>query len=318
MQLLTDFLHQETEIEKQQKKTGSFVPDFSEMKTQAPHLTNDLFFHNRDIYISKHNRYAPYPLHSHQFLELNYIYSGHCQQIINGQTYTLYQGDILLMDVGSKHQIECLEEEDIVINLLFKDNNISLQSLEEMQGNNSLLYHLLLSRHSHLEISQNFIILRSEEIPKVPQLLHRMIEEYFFQKDFSQEILKHSLSILLYELARSLPTAQKKLLQTRQDPFLQVLELIDRDYRDLTLAKAADQLKFNKNYLSNLVKEKSGQTFTELVHQKRLMSAKLLIQSTDFSIETICQTVGFSNKTNFYKQFALMYGMKPSEMRRKS
>lgn len=44
MQLLTDFLHQETEIEKQQKKTGSFVPDFSEMKTQAPHLTNDLFF----------------------------------------------------------------------------------------------------------------------------------------------------------------------------------------------------------------------------------------------------------------------------------
>lgn len=318
MQLLTDFLHQETEIEKQQKKTGSFVPDFSEMKTQTPHLTNDLFFHNRDIYISKHNRYAPYPLHSHQFLELNYIYSGQCQQIINGQTYTLNQGDILLMDAGSKHQIERLEEEDIVINLLFKDNNISLQSLEEMQGNNSLLYHLLLSRYSQLEISQNFIILRSEEIPKVPQLLHRMIEEYFFQKNFSQEILKHSLSILLYELARSLPTAQKKLLQTRQDPFLQVLELIDRDYRDLTLAKAADQLKFNKNYLSNLVKEKSGQTFTELVHQKRLMSAKLLIQSTDFSIETICQTVGFSNKTYFYKQFALMYGMKPSEMRRKS
>ena len=132
MQPLTDFLHQETEIEKQQKKTGSFVPDFSEMKTQAPHLTNDLFFHNRDIYISKHNRYAPYPLHSHQFLELNYIYSGHCQQIINGQTYMLNQGDILLMDVGSKHQIECLEEEDIVINLLFKDNNISLQSLEEI------------------------------------------------------------------------------------------------------------------------------------------------------------------------------------------
>ena len=62
MQPLTDFLHQETKIERQQKKTGIFVPDFSEMKNQTPHLTNDLFFHNRDIYISKHNRYAPYPL----------------------------------------------------------------------------------------------------------------------------------------------------------------------------------------------------------------------------------------------------------------
>lgn len=44
MQTLTDFLHQETKIERQQKKTGIFVPDFSEMKNQTPHLTNDLFF----------------------------------------------------------------------------------------------------------------------------------------------------------------------------------------------------------------------------------------------------------------------------------
>ena len=144
-----------------------------------------------------------------------------------------------------------------------------------------------------------------------------MMEEYFFQNDFSQEILKHSLSILLFELARSMPSAQEKILQTRKEPFLQVLELIDKDYKKITLAKAADQLNFNKNYLSNLVKKKSGHTFTELVHQKKLMTAKLLIQSTDFSIENICQTVGFSNKTYFYKQFALLYGIKPSEIRKR-
>ena len=317
MQNLTEFLHQETEIEKQQKKTQTFISEFSEMKSQDPHLLDNLFFQNRDIYISKQNRYAPYPLHSHQFLELIYIHSGCCEQIINGEVYTLFQGDILLLDAGIQHQCKSLNEGDIVIKLLIKDSNISLHGLEEIQGNNSLLYHLLLSRYSHLGITENFIILRSQEIPRVPQLLNRMMEEYFFQNDFSQEILKHSLSILLFELARSMPSAQEKILQTRKEPFLQVLELIDKDYKKITLAKAADQLNFNKNYLSNLVKKKSGHTFTELVHQKKLMTAKLLIQSTDFSIENICQTVGFSNKTYFYKQFALLYGIKPSEMRKR-
>ena len=89
MQNLIEFLHQETEIEKQQKKTQTFISEFSEMKSQDPHLLDNLFFQNRDIYISKQNRYAPYPLHSHQFLELIYIHRGCCEQIINGQVYTL-------------------------------------------------------------------------------------------------------------------------------------------------------------------------------------------------------------------------------------
>ena len=75
---IIDYLTQETAIESQQKETGKHIPDYDSQKADLPRLTNDLFLANRSIYISKHNRYAPYPKHTHQFLELNYVLKGEC------------------------------------------------------------------------------------------------------------------------------------------------------------------------------------------------------------------------------------------------
>lgn len=316
MFLLERFLNQETAIERQQKKSGTHIPDYGTPASHTPHLTNDLFLANRDIYMSKHNRYAPYPTHTHQFLELNYIVEGTCRQEINGMPYTLHKGDILLLDAGSSHQIDALKADDIMVNLVFKDTQISLQTLEQLHGKNSIVYQFLLKSHTHLNSEGNFLLLRSAQIERAHTLLQQMMVEYFDPKPFSKEILSHSLTILLFELARSLPTLDE-LVQTSRDPYVQTLQLIDEQYQTLTLTEAAAQLNFNKNYLSNLVKEKSRLTFTELLNQKKLMSAKLLLESTDLSIETIVSRVGYSNKTYFYRKFKEEFGMLPSKVREK-
>lgn len=68
---IIDYLTLETDIETKQKETGKHIPDYDNQNADLPRLTNDLFLANRSIYISKHNRYASYPKHTHQFLELN-------------------------------------------------------------------------------------------------------------------------------------------------------------------------------------------------------------------------------------------------------
>lgn len=311
---ITDYLTKETDIETQQKETGKHIPDYDSQNAGLPRLTNDLFLANRSIYISKHNRYAPYPKHTHQFLELNYVLQGQCQQIINDTPYTFYEGDILLMDAGSAHAIEALGEDDLLINFVFKDTQISLKNLEELQGQNSILYQFLLKSHTHIQSAENFIVLRSDKTNQSKNLIELMLNEYFEPKPFSNQILEHYLSILLFELARSLPTLGET-VRDANDPYVQILELIDQEYSTLTLAQAAKHLNFNKNYLSNLIKEKGNATFTELLNQKKLMMAQLLLKSTNFSIEKICQTVGYSNKTYFYKQFQEKFGKLPSQVR---
>ena len=79
---ITDYLTKETDIETQQKETGKHIPDYDSQNAGLPRLTNDLFLANRSIYISKHNRYAPYPKHTHQFLELNYVLQGQCHKLL--------------------------------------------------------------------------------------------------------------------------------------------------------------------------------------------------------------------------------------------
>ena len=311
---IIDYLTRETDIETRQKETGKHIPDYDNQNADLPRLTNDLFLANRSIYISKHNRYAPYPKHTHQFLELNYVLQGQCQQIINDTPYTFYEGDILLMDAGSAHAIEALGEDDLLINIVFKDTQISLKNLEELQGQNSILYQFLLKSHTHIQSAENFIVLQSDKTNKSKNLIELMLNEYFDPKPFSNQILEHYLSILLFELARSLPT-QGDTVRDANDPYVQVLELIDQEYSTLTLAKAAKELNFNKNYLSNLIKEKGNVTFTELLNQKKIMIAQLLLKSTNFSIEKICQTVGYSNKTYFYKQLQNQFGKLPSQVR---
>ena len=104
---------------------------------------------------------------------------------------------------------------------------------------------------------------------------------------------------------------------SKKDPFYEVLQLIDAEFTTLTLDAASKRLNFNKNYLSNMIKKRSGQTFTELLNEKRLLKANLLIESTEIPILTILTEVGFSNKTYFYTCYKNRFHCLPSEVRKK-
>ncbi|HEM3587814.1 TPA: helix-turn-helix domain-containing protein [Streptococcus suis] len=317
MNQLDQLLFAKTEHELLQEKQG-FVADYLDIQSAShtPKVSQQFFFQNKDIFMSKHSRYAPYPEHTHQFLEINYVYKGHCRQRINDQLFDLKEGDILLMDVESRHSIEALGDEDILINILFQNKGVSINWLKQLQGENSLLYQFLLSDSSQHFKRNNFLLLHTEEDSPVRQILLEMMTEYFLPQDFSQQMLKHYLPLFFYHLARLLPTLEKTVdLQLEESTYAQVLKIIDREYATIGLAELAQRLNFNKNYLSNLIKTESGQTFTQLVNQRKLMKAQLLLKTTQLPIQEIALSVGFSNKTYFYDKYKETFGHGPKEER---
>lgn len=318
MNQLDQLLFAKTEHELLQEKQG-FVADYLDIQSAShtPKVSQQFFFQNKDIFMSKHSRYAPYPEHTHQFLEINYVYKGHCRQRINNQLFDLKEGDILLMDVESRHSIEALGDEDILINILFQNKGVSINWLKQLQGENSLLYQFLLSDSSQHFKRNNFLLLHTDEDTPVRQILLEMMTEYFLPQDFSQQMLKHYLPLFFYHLARLLPTIEKTIdLQLEESTYAQVLKIIDREYASIGLAELAKRLNFNKNYLSNLIKTESGQTFTQLVNQRKLMKAQLLLQTTQLPIQEIALSVGFSNKTYFYEKYKETFGHGPKVERK--
>lgn len=317
MNRLEQLLLRKTEHELLQEKLG-FVADYLDIQSasQTPKLSQHFFFQNKDIFISKHSRYAAYPEHTHQFLEINYVYKGRCRQQINGQEFELKEGDILLMDVESRHSIEALRDEDILINILFQNKDVSINWLKQLQGENSLLYQFLLSDSSQHFKRDNFLLLHTEENSPVRQIVTEMMTEYFLPQEFSQQMLKHYLPLFFYQLARLLPTLEKTVdLHLEESTYAQILKIIDREYATISLTNLAKRLSFNKNYLSNLIKAESGQTFTQLVNQRKLMKAQLLLRTTQLPIQEIALSVGFSNKTYFYEKYKETFSHGPKEER---
>ncbi|MER0122638.1 helix-turn-helix domain-containing protein [Streptococcus sp. ZJ93] len=320
MKHLDALFFQETQHESNQREKG-FIADYFDTEllkpNSTPRLSQHFFFQNKDVFMSKHSRYAPYPEHTHQFLELNYVYKGTCQQVINGEKHQLQEGDLLLMDVNSRHSIESLGEKDILINLLFRNQDISLEWLGQLQGEQSLLYQFLLSDASSNYQRENFLIISTTNQPQLKAILQNMMTEYFLPQSFSQQIISQYLPILFYELARCLPRITEKEFQLEETPYLKVLKIIDKEFATISLHELAERLNFNKNYLSNLIKAESGLPLTQLINQRKLMKARLLLQSTHLPIHEIALEVGFSNKTYFYKKYKETFGHGPKEERGK-
>jgi AraC-like DNA-binding protein len=98
-----------------------------------------------------------------------------------------------------------------------------------------------------------------------------------------------------------------------------IFDYIDRNFMntDFNLNGAADELGLNRNYLTKLVKEKSGDSFNEYVTKKRIAMAKALLHEKNTPIEDIAHKTGFSYSHYFIKVFKAQEGITPGQYRDK-
>ena len=71
-------------------------------------------------------------------------------------------------------------------------------------------------------------------------------------------------------------------------------------------------------YLGRLFKKLTLKSIPEYINEIRLNKAKLLLQTTDLSINEISERTGFTNSTYVYKGFKKYYGVTPNYFRQSS
>ena len=304
-------------LEKKQLQTHQFINDMPpaawDKRQKVPTLKEDYFLGKQAVYISKHNRFAPYPLHGQKFLEINYMFSGSCQQIVDEKKIELKAGDILLMNVGAQHSIAALGENDILINILFTNQNITFKLLHDIHKNNSLSYKFLADISLGNPLSQNYILFTKDNNSDIKTTMDQMIEEYFLKRHYSNSVVESYLNILLIKIIRHYPMPTKNLINSKQKIIFNILEDITQNYQTITLTYLSHKYGYNKNYLSNLIKKMTGKNFSSLKTQQRIIKANELLNSTTLPINTIMDTVGLTNKSFFYKKYKEYYHKLPGE-----
>ncbi|WP_058308394.1 response regulator transcription factor [Gracilibacillus massiliensis] len=82
---------------------------------------------------------------------------------------------------------------------------------------------------------------------------------------------------------------------------------------EITLAEIADTLYVNRNYLSQLFKKVTGETFVNYLNHYRITKAKELLKEKRYMVYEVSEMVGYQNSTYFSQVFKAITGVSPSE-----
>jgi AraC family transcriptional regulator, melibiose operon regulatory protein len=270
------------------------------------------------IQINKHTRFAEVPMHIHTWIEINYVYSGSCTQIINDQTIILSKGQICLIDTGTPHAILATGEDDIIINILIPRELLSTSFLSRL-SHKGIISDFLLNAISQNQNHNHFIVFHSEQNKKIPRLMNDLLCEYFDKTPYFDEIIESYMIIIFTELLRvfKYDSHQQHTKNLNETSIINILQYIENNYQTCTLVSTAAYFNYNPSYFSTLIKKNTGKSFKELIRIQRLTYASLLIEKTSDPIYEIANTVGYENLNFFYKKFKEYFGLSPSEYRLK-
>lgn len=91
---------------------------------------------------------------------------------------------------------------------------------------------------------------------------------------------------------------------------------IKEHYNNITLASMAEHFHLTEPYLSKFIKEKTGETFGNLVKECRLNKACHILKTSNMLVEDISNIVGYENPEHFIRVFKSQIGLTPIQYRK--
>ena len=129
---------------------------------------------------------------------------------------------------------------------------------------------------------------------------------------FDEDIIKDSIEALVSALNQP---EKLKFVEEKEERLNNILNILQENYRDVTLEMLADKTYLSKPYLSKYIKAKSGLSFGDNVKLIRIKKARYLLLGGNMKVEKVSEMVGYPNVEHFIRLFKKEYGKTPARFR---
>lgn len=267
------------------------------------------------IDIRTHTRFIHFPKHRHNYVEIIYMCSGSTSHTINGKTkITLNTGEFLFLNQFAYHEIEKAGEKDIAVNFLVLPEFFD-QSFE-MVGKDNLLSSFILSSLQREAGEISYLYFKVADVLPVQNLAENLVWSIANQQSNNRKLNQMTMGLLFLQLLSATDKIERETpTQYENTLVIEVIRQIEENYKNIQLTDLAAELKQSVTGLSKLIKKQTGQTYLELLQQKRFSKAVQLLTTTGLSISEIILAVGYENTSYFYRVFRKIYGMSPHQYR---
>nr|WP_314462900.1 AraC family transcriptional regulator [uncultured Clostridium sp.] len=258
------------------------------------------------------------PDHSHNYVELVYMYSGSTTHVINKtKPIILETYDLLLLRQGTSHAIEPAGEDDIAVHFFLMPEFFSHPSLFTEDG--SILRHFIAGAVSENHSVADYLHFRLQDILPARNLLENMIWSLMVEKKCRQEINQATMSMLIMELLHDADKVESHdMIQYEEQIALTAYQYLEMHYSTATLEEFSLKVMQPTYYVSRLFKRYYQMTFTECLQLIRLCRAANCLTASCKPVEEIIQEIGYENSSYFHRLFKERYGLTPKQFRDKS
>ena len=252
------------------------------------------------------------PFHRQDFFFINYAYKNSYQALSEKYNNLIVIGEdeCYIGQPYSGYALRADSKVDVtIIGVLIRKDSFFREYLPTVYTDSDLFKFFINPQKN--KFSDEYIHLPVAREHAIRMILEMMVVEYADRKEDTQRILKSMLQTLLLEIAR-----RYRIEKAGTSPRSVTEQILDYmgDHSDVvTLKDIAAHFHYHPNYISALLHRETGRKFSEILLEKRMERAVLLMKNTPLSIEEIAAMLGYSNHSNFYKAFKEYYGVTPRE-----
>ncbi len=265
------------------------------------------------ITVRPHTRFAEFPRHAHNYIEIMYMCSGQTIHTIDGERpLTLRAGELLFLNQHVSHAVRRAEENDIGVNFIVLPQFFDYAL--ELIGTGNVVGKFLVGGLRQSGGDMGCLHFRVADVPIVQNLVENLAWSIVYPQPNARKINQITMGLLLLQLLNY----TQELETPGGSQVLTVLREIEENYRTVDLTWLAKELHVSLPYLSSAVHEATGRTFKELLLEKRLTKAASLLLETRLPVQDVISAVGYENTSYFYRVFRERFGCSPKDYRRQA
>jgi AraC-like DNA-binding protein/mannose-6-phosphate isomerase-like protein (cupin superfamily) len=246
-------------------------------------------------------------LHHHDFYECYLFLSGDVTYLIEGKTYHLEPGDIVLVNSKELHQAIINPTESTYERIVLWINRTFLEELSTPETNLSLCF--------ESPNRKNVLRIEFELQQTIRLLLNKLInlERYngvgrtLLYKAYITELMVYLNNLNVNDRVRlDVDTKKNNLID-------EIIEYVNNHIDDdITVIELSEHFFLSKFHLSREFKKYTGTTIHRYIVQKKLIEAKELILK-GAPITDVYEQCGFGDYSNFFRAFKNEYGFTPKQ-----
>lgn len=266
-------------------------------------IYNDLSFIQPDleVYYNKSDKEFSYKYTDDTFYFIIIMLSGTCRMSYKDKISILKSGDVFIAN-RKEELVFTVSKNSGTIQILFSSN-----LLHKYDKN----YDLLKPFYNDKELKIFHDEVDSEEFKSgINNLINAL------QKRQSRAFVLTAFFQIICEINNIFESRQGEKIKETDSNYAKIVYYIDNHlFEHITLKKISEDLFLSIGCICNTIKRVYGQTYYDLIREKRYIVAREVIKTTNEPFYKVAERCGFETYSTFYRGYIKQFGISPKQER---